>query len=153
MHRVPRTAPLLASIDGGLEQVIEALRWSRDGDAVAFLAKYDSVPQTDLKHLSIDEICVAARVDPRQLVSLAVDSLVHIALLNAKVQVFSTLPAMMKAAVKSALSEKGWRDRRLLLQSAGFLPVPSGWTSPFVLQQKTVSAKARPPEVPLLSRK
>jgi hypothetical protein len=137
MRGVPRIAPLLEPVEGGIERIVEALRWSEDCTAVAFLNKYDSVPQADLKHLSVEEICVAAGVEPTQLLSLAVDGLMHISLNMAKLQVFSSLPGIMRATIKSALKDKGWRDRRLIFQALGFLPVPSGCTGLLTLQQIT----------------
>ena len=109
MRGVPCIAPILESIEGGIEQVVEALRWSRDNDAVAFLAKYNSVPQTDLNHLSIDEICVAAGVLPKRLLSLALDRLIYIFLSKAEIQLWSHLPGIIEASVKNALTDRGWR--------------------------------------------
>ena len=62
MRGVPRIAPILECVEGGVESAIEALRFSRDDEgALAFLQKYDSVPPADRPYLSIDEICVACR--------------------------------------------------------------------------------------------
>jgi hypothetical protein len=122
MRVVPRVTPLLASVESGVDRIIEALRWSREDDAIAFLQKYDSVPAADLRHLSIEEICVAAGVDPRRMLAQAADALLYISILNAKIQVAVSLPDITHAVIKRASAAGGTRDRRLFFQLAGLLP-------------------------------
>ena len=146
MRRVPRIAPILECVEGGVESVIEALRFSQeDESARAFLQKYDSVPPADLEYLSVDEIRVASGADPKRLLTLALDWLVKISLMKANIQLSSALPGITEAMVKSALTDKGTRDRRLLFQIAGILPTahPAG---PLAVPSKTRTQKpeARP---------
>src|SRR5208337_3248712 len=44
------------------EQVVDALRGHDEEDAQAFIRKYDSLSASDRKHLTIEDICVAAQV-------------------------------------------------------------------------------------------
>ena len=156
MRGVARISPILECVEGGVESVIEALRFSQeDESARAFLQKYDSVPPADLSYLSIDEICVAAGIDPKRLLTLAVDWMVRISVMRAQIEVYGILPGVTKAMIKSALTDKGTRDRRLLFQIAGILPTahPPG---PFaVIRDTKATAEAKPnarpaesPEVP-----
>ena len=125
MRGVPRIAPILECVEGGVESVIEALRFSQeDESARAFLQKYDSVPFADLEYLSIDEIVVAAGVDPKRLLTLAVDWMVKISVMKTQIQLYGSLPRVTGALVKNALADKGIRDRRLFFQITGFLPTP-----------------------------
>jgi hypothetical protein len=129
MRGVARIASILECVERGVEGVIEALRFSQeDESARAFLQKYDSVPPADLPYLSIDEICVASGVSPKRLLTLAVDWMLRIALMKANMQLSGALPGVTRALVKSALTAKGIRDRRLLFQIAGILPTahPAG---------------------------
>jgi hypothetical protein len=129
MRGVAKISPILECVGGGVEGVIEALRFSQeDESARAFLQKYDSVPPADRPYLSIDEICVAAGVDPKRLLTLAVEWMVKISLMKANIEVSSNLPGITKAMVKSALTDKGARDRRLFFQITGILPTarPAG---------------------------
>jgi hypothetical protein len=159
MRRVPRITPLLESAGVGIEQVIEALRWSRDAVAVAFLDKYDSVPRADLQYLSVEQICVAAGVDTRQLFRLAVDRLAYLFLSRVQLQLCGSGTDVLKVTLKNALKAKNWRERKLVLQMIGVLPVPKGWTCPLWLQQaaarrteaetcKTAWELNRPPALP-----
>jgi hypothetical protein len=125
MRRVPRIAPILECVEGGVESVIEALRFSQeDESARAFLQKYDSVPPADLEYLTVDEIRVASGADPKRLLTLALDWLVKISLMKAQIAVYSSLPRVAGELIKSAVADKGTRDRRLFFQITGFLPTP-----------------------------
>jgi hypothetical protein len=138
----------LECVEGGVEGVVEALRFSQeDESARAFPQKYDSIPPADRPYLSIDEICVAAGVDPSRLLKLAVDRLVKISLMKANIEVSSSLPRVIKATVKSALTDKGTRDRRLLFQIAGILPTAHP-ASPLAVPSEIRAQKpeARPAE-------
>jgi hypothetical protein len=146
MQGAARISPVLESVEGGVESAIEALRFLRDDEcARAFLQKYDSIPPADLPYLSIDQICDAAEVDPKQLLTLAVDWLVKISVMKTQIELYGNLPGVTKAMVKIALTDKGTRDRRLLFQIAGILPTahPAG---PLAVPSKTRTQKpeARP---------
>jgi len=146
MRRVPRIAPILECVEGGVESVIEALRFSHEGEAAhAFLRKYDSVAPADLPYLSIDEISIASGTDPWRLLTLAVDGLLKISVMKTQIELYGNLPGVTKAMVKIALTDKGTRDRRLLFQIAGILPTahPAG---PLAVPSKTRTQKpeARP---------
>jgi hypothetical protein len=105
MRIAHRIDPLLEPFEGRIDRIIEALPYLRYSAAVAFLKKYDSVPQTDLKHLSIEEICIAAGVDPRHLLWLAADGLTNRSLSVVKLRVFGSPPAIVNVAVENALTQ------------------------------------------------
>jgi hypothetical protein len=117
-----KIAPLLHSVEGSIPAVVEALRWSQEPEAVAFLAKYDAIPFADREYLSIDEICVAAGVEGTKLLSVAADSMMKTAVYVAQIHCAVSLPAVARAAIERALGPKGWRDRKLLLQKIGVVP-------------------------------
>jgi hypothetical protein len=119
-----KIAPLLESVEGSILAVIEALRWSHDEEAVAFLAKYDSIVAADLKYLSLDEICGAAAVDGQKFLSVALDSMLETAILDAKLHCAVSLVNVTQAAIERALTPNGWRDRQLILQ-VGLAPSPA----------------------------
>ena len=150
MRRVPRIAPILECVEGGVESVIEALRFSHEGEAAhAFLRKYDSVAPADLPYLSIDEISIASGTDPWRLLTLAVDGLLKISVMKTQIQLYGSLPRVTGALVKNALADKGIRDRRLFFQITGFLPTPhprgSVAVPPTTMARKTeAQPEARP---------
>jgi hypothetical protein len=152
MRGVPRIAPILECVEGGVESVIEALRFSQeDESARAFLQKYDSVPPADLEYLTVDEIRVASGADPKRLLALALDWLVKISLMKAQITVYSSLPRVAGELIKSAVADKGTRDRRLFFQITGILPTarPAGPLAvpPKTTAQRTETPPAEPREV------
>ncbi len=123
MRGAARIAPVLQSVEGGVERAIEALRFAREDDgARAFLRKYDSVPPADRAYLSIDEVCVATGVDPGRMLTVAVDWMVKISVMKTQIDVFSSLPSITRALINSALTEKGTRAQRLFFEIIGILP-------------------------------
>jgi hypothetical protein len=122
MQGVPRISSILKSVEGSFESVVEGLRWSREEDARQFLQKCDSIPPADLEHLSFEEICVAAGVDPRRLLRLAVDEMLWFSLITVKMQLANNLPKVTQLLIAGALTEKGNRERRLFFEISGFLP-------------------------------
>ncbi len=129
LRGVNRVARIVESVPGGMEAVIDGLRWSLEPDAHTFLQKYDSIPAADLQWLSIDEICVAAGLDPQRLFRLAVEEAIDVSLAGTKLLIASSLIGVTKVMVKNALAPKGFRDRRMFLEGVGFLP-PKGTRSP-----------------------
>jgi hypothetical protein len=140
MRGVARIAPVLESVEGGVESAIEALRLTREADVIPFLQKYDSVPPADRPYLSIDEICVASGTDPWRLLALAVEGMVKLSVVKTQIEVYGSLPRVTRTLVKNALTAKVVRDRRLFFQITGILPTarPAG---PFAAFPKTRAQK------------
>ncbi len=63
LAEAPQITPLLKQADGGLAQVIAAMRFSPDATIAAFLERYDSVPVGDRERLSIEAIALAAGIN------------------------------------------------------------------------------------------
>jgi hypothetical protein len=122
MRGVARVDSILKSIEGAFERAVNALRGSREEDAREFLQKYNSIPPADLEHLTFDEICVAAGVDPRQVLTLAVDGMVKIFSMKTTLILASNLPKVTEVMIQSARTAKGVRDRRLFFEITGILP-------------------------------
>lgn len=124
LRGVPRIGPILESVPGGLESALIALRWSQEEDALPFLRKYDSVPPADREHLSVDEISVAAGIDPRRLLALAVDEMMALSVLKTVGRLVVSLPDVADAMIQSArtLGAKGSRDRLTILEITGIVP-------------------------------
>jgi hypothetical protein len=155
MRGVARITPILESAGCAIESAVEALRFSQEDEtARAFLQKYDSVPPADLSYLSIDEICIAAGVDPSRLLPLAVDWMVKISLMKAQIAVYSSLPRVTGALIKNALTDKGIRDRRLFFQITGFLPTARpGGSVAVPLTTRAQRTEAQPKTQPAESSK
>jgi hypothetical protein len=63
----PQITPLLKRAEGGLDQVLTAMRFAPDEMIGAFLEKYDAIPETDRERLPIEAIALAAGINPSHL--------------------------------------------------------------------------------------
>jgi hypothetical protein len=111
-----RIARTLKAAGCAPDRAVDALRYSSEEDARRFLAKHDSIPPADLQHLSIDEISVAAGVDPRRLLLLVVDGMMWISAKIATMKAALRLPDVMRELIRRARTKRGWRERRLLFE-------------------------------------
>jgi len=116
MKGIARVAPILEAAGGVLNDAVSALRYSSEEDARRFLERYDSIPLGDLQHLTIDEICAAAGIDPRRLLEIAVDAMMWISAKVATMQAALSLHDMTRELVRRALTKRGWRERRLFFE-------------------------------------
>jgi hypothetical protein len=124
----PQITPLLKRAEGGLGQVFTAMRFSPDEVIVAFLKKYDSVPEGDRAHLPIEAIALAAGVDIAHLLGSVLMSLQQQAVNTVKIIAMSAHPTITEARVKYGKLPLGEKDRTALDTAMGFLPSPKGPT-------------------------
>lgn len=117
---MPKIGYLLENVEGGFEHVIEALRLSREEDAITFIKEYDTIPKSDREHLSIEEICVAAGIDTRRMASLAATALMEHSLLVTKLRVGSGIIPLTQKTIEMARTKEGAADRRLLRECFAF---------------------------------
>jgi hypothetical protein len=124
----PQITPLLKQAEGGLDQVIMALRFSPDALAVTFLEKYDSVPTGDREYLSIEAIALAAQIDITHLLGSIMVSLQQQAVNATRIIAMTNHPRITQARVEYGMLPLGERDRTALDTAVGFLPSPKGPT-------------------------
>lgn len=134
MVGVPRITYMLEKAEGGLEQVIEALRASDEEEAIAFIAKYDDLSDSDRARVSIEEISVAAGVRTIDLLGVATKALFQQSQTVAAIITATGHEEVVKKSIQMALQDKGIRDREMIHTATGFLPVPKGTV---ILNQKT----------------
>jgi len=131
LNTLPRVTRILASAKQSLPRVLLALRASADPDARAFVRKYDSVSPSDRRYRigsNWDAIAVAAGVDPRRLLEVAVSSLCRAGENVGPIVAAASHPRITHKTVQMALTDKGRRERKMLLSATGFLRTPKGFT-------------------------
>lgn len=126
LRGVPRITHILSKAAGGIFTVIAALRLSTTDEAVQFLDKYDSVSESDMERLSIEEICVAANVAPKRLLELAVSSLMEDSQSSGAIIAATYHPQVIEATAREALESWGVDEKRMFLSGSGFLPSTKG---------------------------
>lgn len=149
MRGVPRITHILERTPGGISTVLDALRLSTDEDTVKFLDKYDSVSDSDMERLSIEEVCVAAGVEPKRLLELAVSSLVEDSQASGAILAAIYHPRVIEATAKEALESWGVDEKRMFLSGSGFLPSAKGGGNVSVrIENRNASLVAGSPDSP-----
>jgi hypothetical protein len=125
-RNLARITHLLEHADGGVPAVLAALRLVDHPDADKFLACYDALSETDLGHVTIEEISVAAGIGPKRLLEMAVSALVEDSESLGKIIASSYYPKVIQATADCAyLYPDNWVDRKTFLSATGFLPQPA----------------------------
>ena len=124
----PQITPLLKNADGGLKQVLSAMRFAQDEVIADFLEKYDSIPTGDRERLPLEAIALAAKVDLNHLLGSTMMALQAQAVNTVKIIAMTSHPKITEARVKYGLMASGERDRTALDTAMGFLPSPKGPT-------------------------
>jgi hypothetical protein len=125
---VPRITPLLKMADGGIEQVLDAIRFAPDETTRAFLKKYDSIPVGDRNNLPIEAIALAAGVDISNLLGSIMVALQQQSVSLVKMIAMTAHPKITMSRVVFGQMPSGDKDRLALDQAMGFLPLPKGPT-------------------------
>lgn len=101
----PTVTPMLTSNEGGLPQVIEALRMHADPDARTFISFYDALTKTDRAHLAIEEIAFAAGVGSLRLAEVAQTAMFLYGQMKTKFLLSSAMHKVMRSTIKAATDE------------------------------------------------
>lgn len=125
-----------------MPQVIEALRSNPDEDAQKFIKAYDSVSVSDMKFVGIEEIAIACGIGIKRLGEVAFSSLLQQSQTAAAIIAATSHPEVVKKTVQVALSDRGTREREMMLIAGGTLPSPKGIVINNRNQQANVNAPA-----------
>jgi hypothetical protein len=128
LAEAPQITPLLKKADGGLDQVLAAMRFSPDGLITAFLRKYDSIPAGDRERLAMEAVALAAGIDIANLLGAIMLALQAQSVSIVKIIALTSHPKITEARVKYGQLPLGERDRTALDTALGFLPSPKGPT-------------------------
>ena len=128
LDAAPQITPLLKNAQGGLKQVMAAMRLSPDEVIFAFLRKYDSIPVGDRERLPMEAVALAAGVDINHLLGSIMLALQAQAVNTVKIIALTAHPKITQARVAYGLLPLGERDRTALDTAMGFLPSPKAPT-------------------------
>jgi len=114
--------------EGGITQVIAAMRFSQDEVVRAFLKKYDEVPVGDRERLPIEAIALAADVDLNHLLGASMTAIQAQAASVSRMLAMTWHPRITEARIKFGLKAGGERDRTAIDTALGVLQSPKGPT-------------------------
>jgi len=124
----PQITPLLKRAEGGVEQVIAAMRFAPDEVIAAFLEKYDSIRAGDRERLSIEAVALAAQINIAHLLGSIQLALQQQSVNTVKIIAVTNHHKITEARVAYGMLPLGERDRTALDTAMGFLPSPKGPT-------------------------
>lgn len=118
--------PILMRATGGIAAIIEALSVDDSPDAISFIAKWESVTESDRERLSVEEIAVAAGLTPRRLLEVATGAIDAFAQDASRLMVASARPLVERKTIEMAQTDFGTSDREWFHKHTQFLPQPKG---------------------------
>ena len=122
----PIISPMLASVEGGVKHVLDALRAYDDPDARAFLETMEECSSRDRRHLNLEAISFAAGIGSLRLAEIAQTAIFLYDGMMTKMLLASGLPGIVERSIQMAKTPKGLHDREMMLKAGGVLPVPKG---------------------------
>ena len=105
----------------GYKPALELLAQSDDLDARKVYAAYVSVSRTYRKLVTPEAYCFAAGVDPSRMLEAITVVAVRQGTRSATIVAAIMSPQIVAKTVEVALRDHGFRERRMLLKSCGFL--------------------------------
>jgi hypothetical protein len=155
MDGVPKIKDRIVAGAGSIQKAIEALRGDDSDDALAFIERYDSISESDLPRLAIEEIFTAAGLTARRFVEVLTGALMQQSSDVTKMLVSVAQPRVVEATIKAATESLpiignegevvGWTNgdikaQELFHKATGFLPTPKGAQTTINLQQLNQTA-------------
>lgn len=130
--RCRKITPLLKECGLSRERVVEILESDDESDSVDFVAKYRSVSKSDLSHVSLEEITIAAGLTTRRLWELIQGTRLEQSQDAMKMLVADNRAAIMSKVV-SAAKEGDQKATEMLWKADGTLPKSNGIS--FIMSQ------------------
>ena len=132
--RQGRTAATLqyaaSRLDGGRESFLVYARSAAatHPEIKPFLDHYDGISKYEKQKYTLDVLAQQANISPRLLIEAVAGEAFEQGVNVANLIAAHHLPAVVSESVKVAVTRKGVKDREMLMQHHGFLPVPKGTT-------------------------
>lgn len=130
LERAAPIADILGKKHNRPVQVAQMLRSSSSPMAAKFLNYWDELPDQDRIRLSIEEVCVGAKIPTQELCGVVICSIRDRKIQESTVEALVSHPDVMRATIRSAKlkGKEGFQDRHMLhsMPAIGFLPGPKG---------------------------
>lgn len=91
---------------------------------------------------SVEDICAAHNIDPLHFFAVVNEAAMKFRD-NATLLIASmNMPALVQTSAQVGLTQEGWRDRKMMFEHSGFVPIPQG-TRINILNQNSAKAAAQ----------
>lgn len=127
LAKQPNISDMLKRVFGTASKAIDALRFSTDPIAVAFLEAYDGLPICDREtYLTLEAICLKAQVSPPALLGATLMASKQLMAQESALKAMVAHPDVVDSTIQFAKLPGGYKDRKMLHESVGFLPTNKG---------------------------
>jgi hypothetical protein len=116
-------------VEGGRATVLSYIQLAAmngNDSALTFWHVYADLTPSDQAIVSLDDLCAASGIAPKAILMAIAASGFDAGCDIANLVAAHLHPKVVQASVDAALTPEGIEDRKLLLQHAGFIPVPKG---------------------------
>ena len=116
-------------VEGGRATVLSYIQLAAmngNDSALTFWHVYEGLSAYEKGVVSFDDICASANIKPKAILMAVAASGFDAGCDIANLVAAHVHPKVVDASIKAALKTDGIEDRRMLLQHAGFIPVPKG---------------------------
>lgn len=103
---------------------VDVLKGSDDPIARSFLRRMATIPVDMLPLVPVEAICVSEGISPPRLLGVLTEAAVIQTRFASELLAAASQPAVVEATVVNAQLPRGDKDRKMLHQHSGFLPVP-----------------------------
>jgi hypothetical protein len=104
-EKEPNVSIMFKTVDGGISEVVNALRSHDDDDARAFIEAYDAANETDRKLLPVEAFAFVSGIGSLRLAEIAQTALFLYASMQTKMLISSSMVKVTKSIVKAATDE------------------------------------------------
>lgn len=145
LERAPQMTKLLNScVEGGLKEVLVALRSSGDSLVHAFLKEYDRASEIDHRVLPWEAYAIAAKIDISPLLGAIMIAIQQWSHIQVALVLTSAHSSIASKRVKFAKERAGYKDRRDIDTALKLLPSPKGPT--FIINPLGGEVQEKPAE-------
>lgn len=118
---------MLKRVLGAAHKAVDALRFSQDPQAIAFLEVYDELPVCDREnYLTLEAICLKAHVSPSAILGATLMASKQLMAQESALKAIIAHPEVVDSTITAAKLLGGDKDRKMLHEAVGFLPTKPG---------------------------
>ena len=138
---------LYAKHFGGRQMLVDVARELSANEGVRLVCQYwDKLTKSQKNKTSLDELCEAAKVSPKDFISEVVGCMHEHNVDLTKAILAASMPSVMEKTVSFAMEEGNFKDREMFHKMTGLLPTPQGSQFAFIQNNQGQGGEPPPPE-------
>lgn len=116
---------------------------TEDPGAAQFLAAWDILSDAERKASgAADAVCTRLQISSLELLGVVASAACRFSMYLAQIAAAMAMPSVVVQSVKTALTDDGIADRKMLFQHSGFLPTPGRSQTAVAIMQNSQASRA-----------